>query len=994
VALPANDECADAQVITEVTDYTFTTVGATTDGINNYANQNVWFCYTPATDGEVTIDMCDSDFDTRVAVYDGCDICADTLTNYLVGSDDDGCPTRTLMSLMTFSATGGQAYLIETGGYGANTGTIVMDITLVADPPGRCCYGDPYAPDCIDAITESECTTTYSGVFTVGLNCVDNPCDVLCPEDELMLILDTDSYGSETSWDVINHNDPADTIASGGPYASLSHFEEQICLGTADCIDVYIYDAYGDGGPDYDILLNDVSLFSGTIGGFGEAFMNIGNGCVTIVGACCDDVTGICVDDVAEDDCALGSRWTAETLCADIYPLCGVPLGVCCYDDGDLPACAINMETECDALGGAWLEGGTCDACPNCVDAVVDNGTPFDDYGSPASQYINDFPISAEGADDFIIPGTGLLAVDYITAWTTHWNGPANPALYDHVNVTIYADYVFGTPDTSWPAGYMGDDGVHVEFEAGGVIFTQDVTNFTFWQLTRPCTGDLWQINLEMEGLLLPANVKMWIVVQPDMAFSGVGQCAVALSDMNTGDAAKTNFPYLGTPAWTEFDGNAGVCDTIYAAGDLTDLAFCIHGEYVGSIAGMVTDDGARAPLADVLVEAVGTGVTDITDGSGIYNLEGIAPGLVDVLFTHADYRDLTVADVDVPAGDVAIVNAAMINAHTTIYDVQYATELGGDCYDSPYDGLDVIVTGVVAAVTQDADTLEPHHNYFIQDGNTGFNGVYVYDDTQVGMEVGDEVTLRGEVDEYYGLTEIKDVTSLVTNTTGNAVLEYELTDSDELWECDTLAAAGENLEGMLVSLVDVTVSSSASGGRYWLRTAGAIDSVELDDDLYKNGDGSDEPVFEVGATYDYIKGIVQYTYGTYELWPRGAADVADLGFAYVPGDCNMSNGLWPVTVVGGDVTYLVNYFIQMNDGCKIDGFFMSADVNGDCMVIGSDVTRMVNYFRQLGDIEYCADYEPLWPTPADCPVDPPDGWPNCDPPPPASTTVPVDLTK
>ncbi|MCP4583705.1 MAG: hypothetical protein GY839_19010, partial [candidate division Zixibacteria bacterium] len=47
VALPANDECADAQVITEVTDYTFTTVGATTDGINNYANQNVWFCYTP-----------------------------------------------------------------------------------------------------------------------------------------------------------------------------------------------------------------------------------------------------------------------------------------------------------------------------------------------------------------------------------------------------------------------------------------------------------------------------------------------------------------------------------------------------------------------------------------------------------------------------------------------------------------------------------------------------------------------------------------------------------------------------------------------------------------------------------------------------------------------------------------------------------------------------------------------------------------------------------
>ncbi len=105
--------------------------------------------------------------------------------------------------------------------------------------------------------------------------------------------------------------------------------------------------------------------------------------------------------------------------------------------------------------------------------------------------------------------------------------------------------------------------------------------------------------------------------------------------------------------------------------------------------------------------------------------------------------------------------------------------------------------------------------------------------------------------------------------------------------------------------------------------------------------------------------------------------------YEYLPGDANMYNGLWPPQVIGGDVTYLVNYFrgVEACQPCPLDDFWCSADANGDCNIIGSDVTRLVNYFRGNVSLLYCPDYEPLWLTPDDLPAEAPVGWPNCDTP-------------
>ena len=101
--------------------------------------------------------------------------------------------------------------------------------------------------------------------------------------------------------------------------------------------------------------------------------------------------------------------------------------------------------------------------------------------------------------------------------------------------------------------------------------------------------------------------------------------------------------------------------------------------------------------------------------------------------------------------------------------------------------------------------------------------------------------------------------------------------------------------------------------------------------------------------------------------------------YEYLPGDVNMTLGLWPPRVIGSDLTYLIRVLRGLAQPCFLGGFFATADINGDCNVIGSDVTRFVQYFRIGFPLLACPDIEPAWLTPDDLPDEAPEGWPNCD---------------
>jgi len=106
--------------------------------------------------------------------------------------------------------------------------------------------------------------------------------------------------------------------------------------------------------------------------------------------------------------------------------------------------------------------------------------------------------------------------------------------------------------------------------------------------------------------------------------------------------------------------------------------------------------------------------------------------------------------------------------------------------------------------------------------------------------------------------------------------------------------------------------------------------------------------------------------------------NVGPAGYEYLPGDVNMSGGAWPPMATGPDVTYLVNFFrgLPTSHSCLLNGFWCSADANGDCNIIGSDVTKLVNVFRGLSALDYCIDYPPVWPP---IPEEAPSGWPGCE---------------
>jgi len=141
-----------------------------------------------------------------------------------------------------------------------------------------------------------------------------------------------------------------------------------------------------------------------------------------------------------------------------------------------------------------------------------------------------------------------------------------------------------------------------------------------------------------------------------------------------------------------------------------------------------------------------------------------------------------------------------------------------------------------------------------------------------------------------------------------------------------------------------------------------------------------------VNGTKYYFEAIAVDSAGNYEilnLSPECSTYVTYTveDYEYLPGDVNMSGGTWPPAATGPDVTYLVNFFrgAPTSHSCLLDGFWCSADANGDCNIIGSDVTKLVNVFRGIGSIDYCTDYEPAWPTSGDLPPSAPSGWPSCE---------------
>ncbi len=184
----AADDCANALSICPGLTHSGTTVGANNDGQSSCASgvgipdeaPDVWYSYTPASNGSATISLCGSSFDTVLALHSAC---PGTEGNE-VACNDDRCGGQ---SQLTLDVTSGTTYLIRITGFGGEEGSYELFISGPDCQVGQLtndCNGNSTLDECdIASLSSEDCDT--NGLPDECERDTDNDGDIdacdLCP---------------------------------------------------------------------------------------------------------------------------------------------------------------------------------------------------------------------------------------------------------------------------------------------------------------------------------------------------------------------------------------------------------------------------------------------------------------------------------------------------------------------------------------------------------------------------------------------------------------------------------------------------------------------------------------------------------------------------------------------------------------------------------------------------------------------------------------------
>ncbi|MDP6611384.1 MAG: T9SS type A sorting domain-containing protein [Candidatus Marinimicrobia bacterium] len=259
------------------------------------------------------------------------------------------------------------------------------------------------------------------------------------------------------------------------------------------------------------------------------------------------------------------------------------------------------------------------------------------------------------------------------------------------------------------------------------------------------------------------------------------------------------------------------------------------------------------------------SGPATALNNSGTANADFVVP---EVNRTTVFTFKLTVTDNDGEwADDFVNITVPVVGGYTP-YDIQLTANkgTGEDCFPSEFEGQNLEVTGVVTAVRPDAE----YPNFFFQDPfQEEWAGMFVYiHEGYKAPSVGDQVMLKGDISEYYGMTEMKNITSTEVLSSGIKVEPVIVTASSVSGECRVWV---EKYEGMLVRLVNVEVTQSANQDDQWI-VSDWSGSATLDNYMF---DG-DWPRPDYGTHFISITGVLHYSYGEYKLMPRNSKDFND----------------------------------------------------------------------------------------------------------------------
>jgi cysteine-rich repeat protein len=141
----ANDACEDALFVGDGL-FAFDSGGANTDGPAEPAlcsaggdpqvGADLWYCYEAPCTGLATAALCNSAFDTKLAVYDGCTCPSGESAT---ACNDDACGSA---SIVTFPVSACDTYLIRVGGFEGATGEGLLNLSCDPDEISVDCNGN------------------------------------------------------------------------------------------------------------------------------------------------------------------------------------------------------------------------------------------------------------------------------------------------------------------------------------------------------------------------------------------------------------------------------------------------------------------------------------------------------------------------------------------------------------------------------------------------------------------------------------------------------------------------------------------------------------------------------------------------------------------------------------------------------------------------------------------------------------------------------------
>lgn len=202
--------------------------------------------------------------------------------------------------------------------------------------------------------------------------------------------------------------------------------------------------------------------------------------------------------------------------------------------------------------------------------------------------------------------------------------------------------------------------------------------------------------------------------------------------------------------------------------------------------------------------------------------------------------------------------SAEVAHREATIMEIQGMDEF------TPFEDTYVITTGIVTAVYE--------NGYYIQDGAGEWNGIQVYDpDNYESVAVGDELRVDGKAKEYFDMTNIEDIVTTEVLSSDNDLPAVTDIDVDEV---------DEPFEGVLVTIGEVMCTESFNQYDEWMVEDMQGNELMIDSKIFK------PDTVVVGHTYE-ITGVVNYSFSTWRIRPRGVEDILGLGIEEATSNVN-----------------------------------------------------------------------------------------------------------